>query len=75
MSVVTVTIKQCDGNESVGTMWEESEIFSIDTPIKEILRWVAKKNPSFRTPISILVPGSSIPDLLHIFSKEDPAPF
>lgn len=27
------------GNESVGDMWQETKIFSLDTPVSEIIDW------------------------------------
>ena len=38
--MVIVAIKErSEGNESVGTMWLDTKIFSPETPVSEILSW------------------------------------
>ena len=38
-----IAILECaGGNESVGTMWYETKIFELFTPISEIFKWKEK---------------------------------
>ena len=41
-SRIIATQEKSTGNESVGTMWNETKTFSDDTPIREIMDWAAQ---------------------------------
>jgi hypothetical protein len=38
IKIVAIKDMSC-GNESVGEMWQETQIFDLETPIKEIVKW------------------------------------
>lgn len=42
--VIVALIEQCDGNETVGSQWIESKIFSPNQNIQEIIEWAEKRH-------------------------------
>lgn len=55
MEKQVVAIKDMSaGNESVGEMWQETKIFSLDTPVSEIIDW-AMVNGSLRKRLTLTV--------------------
>ena len=43
-SKIIATLECADGNESVGTMWQETAIFKADTPICTVMDWADRRN-------------------------------
>lgn len=39
---IIAILDRADGNESVGTMWQETAVFEQDTPIKDVITWAMK---------------------------------
>ena len=37
--LVVALLERAEGNESIGTAWTETAIFSADAPVKEVLAW------------------------------------
>jgi len=61
-----VAIKdEVDGNESVGTMWQETKIFDSDTPIIEVMKWSA----SHRRKIVLTIPDDSRDEFYKVIRK------
>ncbi len=42
MKVVAI-LDRSAGNESVGSMWKETAIFELDTPVSEIFKWACSR--------------------------------
>lgn len=41
-SIVIAMLDRAEGNESVGTAWTETAVFSPETPVKEIIAWAQR---------------------------------
>ena len=61
-----VAIKdEVDGNESVGTMWQETKIFDSDTPLIEVMKWAG----SYRRRIVLTIPEDSLEEFHKVIRK------
>lgn len=61
-----VAIKdEADGNDSVGTMWQESKIFDSDTPLIEVMKWVG----SYRRKVVLTIPDNSLDEFHKTIRK------
>lgn len=50
MAKIIATIQKADGNESVGTMWNETAIFDKDTPVSEVMQWASDRAYNLSSP-------------------------
>lgn len=41
--IIVAMIEKAEGNESIGTMWVETALFSPDMPIKEVMAWAERE--------------------------------
>lgn len=61
-----VAIKdEADGNDSVGTMWQETKIFDSDTPLIEVMKWAG----SYRRKVVLTIPENSLTEFHKIIRK------
>jgi len=61
-----VAIKdEVDGNDSVGTMWQETKIFDSDTPLIEVMKWAG----SYRRRIVLTIPENSLEEFHKVIRK------
>ena len=61
-----VAIKdEVDGNDSVGTMWQETKIFDSDTPLIEVMKWAG----SYRRRIVLTIPEDSLEEFHKVIRK------
>lgn len=45
---IIATIEKSAGNETVGTAWNETSSFPIETPVSEIMKWAGENGISGR---------------------------
>jgi len=61
-----VAIKdEVDGNDSVGTMWQETKIFDSDTPIIEVMKWCG----NYRRRVVLTIPENSLEEFHKTIRK------
>jgi hypothetical protein len=44
---IIATIKRADGNETVGTMWQETAVFQDNQTIRDVFMWASER--TYRT--------------------------